>query len=183
MPEMDGFEATRRVRALPDATRRRVPIVALTASALFGVEEEIRASGMDDYLTKPFQPEALLATLQRHLTHRPATEGQTPASENGDLPELRALLTTCEQHLQRAFAQLGAALDAGDVATAQGLQKELGQVVNRLRVVPLDETLQRLEAQLYQPPDARALVGLRADAEALVAQARRHLDTPAGTSA
>jgi signal transduction histidine kinase/CheY-like chemotaxis protein len=62
MPEMDGYEATRRIRAqLP----HRVPIVGLTASALLLDRENCIAAGMDDYLSKPYRAEQLLAVVDR----------------------------------------------------------------------------------------------------------------------
>jgi signal transduction histidine kinase/CheY-like chemotaxis protein/HPt (histidine-containing phosphotransfer) domain-containing protein len=64
MPRMDGFEATRRIRREEEADSR-VPIIALTAHAMRGDEEACREAGMDDYLTKPVDPERLLATIAR----------------------------------------------------------------------------------------------------------------------
>jgi CheY-like chemotaxis protein len=68
MPEMDGFEAVRRLRSSDQAgfeTRTDVPVVALTANALAGDEERCRAAGFDDYLTKPFRQQQLDALLER----------------------------------------------------------------------------------------------------------------------
>ncbi|MGE0866720.1 MAG: response regulator, partial [Vicinamibacterales bacterium] len=70
MPEMDGFEATRSYRAWEagfSPARRRVPIVAMTAKVLSGDREKCLAAGMDDYLSKPVQLQALIATLTRWL--------------------------------------------------------------------------------------------------------------------
>jgi len=67
MPEMDGFEATRAIRAREAETGVRVPIIALTAHAMQGDRERCLESGMDDYLTKPLQRDALLAALKRWL--------------------------------------------------------------------------------------------------------------------
>jgi signal transduction histidine kinase/DNA-binding response OmpR family regulator len=62
MPEMDGIQATRRIREMPPP-KCDVPIIALTAHALAGAREEYIAAGMDDYLSKPVNPAALLAKL------------------------------------------------------------------------------------------------------------------------
>jgi signal transduction histidine kinase/ActR/RegA family two-component response regulator len=68
MPEMDGFEATRLIRAHEKAHGRKpVAVVALTANAIRGDQERCLAAGMDDYLSKPFQTSDLRAALERHL--------------------------------------------------------------------------------------------------------------------
>ncbi|MGB0723536.1 MAG: ATP-binding protein [Gammaproteobacteria bacterium] len=65
MPVMDGIEATRRIRALADRDKARVPVIALTAHAMKGAEEEYLSEGMDAYLTKPIENEALESVLRR----------------------------------------------------------------------------------------------------------------------
>ena len=62
MPEMDGFEATRRIRSLRGPAAR-TPVIAMTANELAVDEERCREAGMDDYLGKPFRPAELLAKL------------------------------------------------------------------------------------------------------------------------
>jgi CheY-like chemotaxis protein/HPt (histidine-containing phosphotransfer) domain-containing protein len=71
MPEMDGLEATRRIRAL-DGDRGRVPIVALTAQAFTEQVAECRKAGMDSHLPKPFGPDTLLTAVLRAAAARPA---------------------------------------------------------------------------------------------------------------
>ena len=64
MPEMDGLEATRRIR-LREGSRRRVPILALSAQAFTEQVAECRRAGMDGHLLKPFDSESLLAAVSR----------------------------------------------------------------------------------------------------------------------
>jgi len=65
MPEMDGYEATKRLRAQENDTGRHIPIIAMTANAMAGDREKCLAVGMDDYVTKPIQKEDLKAALER----------------------------------------------------------------------------------------------------------------------
>jgi CheY-like chemotaxis protein len=67
MPEMDGFEATRRIRARETERGGHVPIVAMTANAMKGDRERCLAVGMDDYLSKPIHVEALYEVLEKYL--------------------------------------------------------------------------------------------------------------------
>jgi two-component system sensor histidine kinase/response regulator len=75
MPEIDGFEATRRIRAWEGAATP-VPIIALTANALHGDRERCLEAGMSDYLSKPFSGASLRAVLQTWLP--------TPAAASAD---------------------------------------------------------------------------------------------------
>ncbi|GJL90644.1 response regulator [Hyphococcus sp.] len=64
MPEVDGLEATRRIRRL-DGPMRRAPIIALTANAMAADRQKCIAAGMDDFLSKPFEPSDLTSLLAK----------------------------------------------------------------------------------------------------------------------
>ncbi len=87
MPVMDGYEATRRIRA--DVQYRNLPIIALTANALASEKEKCRAAGMDGYIVKPVKSGDLLAVLAKHTPLRPdyheeqTAPPQLPASVTG----------------------------------------------------------------------------------------------------
>jgi two-component system cell cycle response regulator DivK len=63
LPVLDGYEATRRIKAIPALAR--TPIIAVTSHALSDDEQKARAAGCDDYVAKPFSPRALLAKVQQ----------------------------------------------------------------------------------------------------------------------
>jgi two-component system, cell cycle response regulator DivK len=65
LPIMDGYEATRRIKADPSLSS--IPIIAVTSFALSGYEEEARAAGCDDFVPKPYSPRQLLAKIRGFL--------------------------------------------------------------------------------------------------------------------
>ncbi len=65
LPGMDGLEATALLKA--DQATRAIPVVALTALAMKGDEERIRAAGCDGYIAKPLDYKELLATVKTSL--------------------------------------------------------------------------------------------------------------------
>jgi CheY-like chemotaxis protein len=72
MPTMDGFEASRQIRSL---AHQQPVIIAVTANALVGEREKCLDAGMDDYLSKPFQAEQLVAVVKKWMTARRSLSG------------------------------------------------------------------------------------------------------------
>ena len=73
MPVMDGFEATAQIRRLPQGRGSNLPIIALTANAMSGDDQKCLASGMNDFLAKPYTLATLRSMLARWLP-RSSTE-------------------------------------------------------------------------------------------------------------
>ncbi|MFN6953812.1 MAG: response regulator [Acetobacteraceae bacterium] len=130
MPGMDGLEATRRIRAMPPP-RGRVPVFALTASALPEQVEQCRQAGMDGHLAKPIEREALLALL----------EGVQPGAK--DMPDV--LMPGVLERLERDLGAVAPAVVAGFVAELR-LGRQLLALAASEGVLPasIAQTAQRL---------------------------------------
>ena len=70
MPVMDGYEATRKIRAMADQAKAGVYIIALTASVSNSTYSKIKEIGIDDYLHKPFNPDVLKNKLEQLFEDR-----------------------------------------------------------------------------------------------------------------
>lgn len=79
LPKIDGWEATRRLKA--GAATRSIPVIALTGHALAGHEEGARRAGCDAFLAKPCLPDTLASEIERVLgAGRPSAPGAKPAA-------------------------------------------------------------------------------------------------------
>jgi two-component system cell cycle response regulator DivK len=65
LPVIDGYEATRRIKAAPES--KHIPIIAVTSYALSGDEAKARAAGCDGYIAKPYSPRQILAMVRDFL--------------------------------------------------------------------------------------------------------------------
>lgn len=79
MPEMDGYEATQIIRSMSDPYFAQVPIIALTASAMVEIREKVINAGMNDFVSKPFQPEELETKIGKYIFD-PGSDSQRRSS-------------------------------------------------------------------------------------------------------
>lgn len=143
MPELDGFEATARIRDMA-GPKKDLPIIALTANAMKGDRERCLAAGMDDYISKPMSRD----DLQRKVA-------QWASPRAGAQPDEQRGVTTCRPFKLRQAAQKGAAVlpdavpaeDMLDHDVLDRLKKEVGaEAVARMLTRFLSEMPERLEA-------------------------------------
>ena len=67
LPLMTGLEAVEKIRVLESSTDSHVPIIAVTANAMIGDREKCLSAGIDDYISKPFQPDALIEIIKKNI--------------------------------------------------------------------------------------------------------------------
>ena len=203
MPEMDGYTATREIRQL-DQT---LPIVAMTADAMSGIAERCRDAGMNDYVTKPIDPQELSSALARWIPPgtRPRNQATPEAADAGPaLPALpgidianglarvggnraayRKLLLKFSHNHAGTVAEIRAALQQGDAARAVRLAHTLKGVSGNIGATALHQSAKELEAALKeQRPDQTTLLEDCDHTLQQVAQAIAALEpAPAGTPA
>jgi CheY-like chemotaxis protein len=169
MPEMDGLEAAGAIRAL-ESGGRRTPIIAMTAHAVTGDRERCLAAGMDDYISKPIDVDALRASITR-LTAAPAVD-DAPAADGG-VPALPELLKAFDQDAAfmrevvdvflsdypRQLELLRRSAGEGDAAVFRRCAHSLKGMLRNFQAAAAAETATRLE-QKGQSGDLEDAAGL-----------------------
>ncbi len=172
MPEMDGHTATRLIRE--DGRFKNLPIVAMTAHAMVEERERCAESGMNDYVTKPIDPDLLFAALARWARPRvpaapPAETETVMPAQDGDLPELegvdvaaslkrvagnkklyRSLLEKFADQQGDAGTRIADALGKGEVAQAERLAHTVKGVAANLGIGEVQEEAACLETALRE---------------------------------
>jgi len=154
MPGMDGYTASRLIRS-HEPEGLRVPIIAMTASAIEGVRESCLAAGMDDFLTKPVSSEHLESVLRSLLrgpsVHQPEVPPLPPPPrvlDESRLEELGELGPSAVALVDRAVdnfvAAMGATVAEIESAVATGDSAALGAVAHRLKGSALNLGANRL---------------------------------------
>jgi hypothetical protein len=184
MPEMDGYEATRTIRTL--MKNRSIPIIAMSAHALQHERQRAMDVGMNDYVTKPVDPDRLMATLARWITPRDGRQSvAAPARDRtagmpGDLPEslpgihvrsalartmgnqtlLCKLLGDFLEHHAAVVAEIRAALDRDDAVAARRLAHTIQGVAGNLSMTDVFACARTAETLIQEADQARIPVAL-----------------------
>jgi PAS domain S-box-containing protein len=157
MPVMDGFEATRTIRAREQVspTAHRMPIIALTANAMQGDRDRCLAAGMDDYLAKPFKRQQLEAVLAQYAHGRMPARAAAQAKAGGPAKASAPGITSAPAN---APAQVG----GGGLRLAYArpaASAEHDAAVEPASAIPPGEMNEPMEAVVL---DRAALAGIRA---------------------
>jgi CheY-like chemotaxis protein len=171
MPDIDGYEATRRIRALPGY--QDVPIIAMTANAMRGDRERCLGVGMTDYLSKPVQPEEIKAALARCRggmdpgTNAASARNVDPPDEPfdraalvdvfaGDVDEIRRLIALLENDLPKYLGELQSRLSQQDLPRVAALAHKIRGAAANAVAGPVCDVTKALEAAARAGDLARA---------------------------
>ncbi len=170
MPEMDGYQATAKIRS--DPRFAKLPIIAMTAHATMEERQRCLDAGMNDHVSKPIDPDALYATLERWV--KPKEEpAKSPArrtaaaSPPADLPSIdgvdaadglarvagnarlfRSLLEQFAARQAGAAGEIASALDGGDRKTAERIAHTVKGVAGNLGMRRIHACAEKLERSL-----------------------------------
>ena len=138
MPDLDGLEATRQIRAV-EGPNRRVPIVAVTAGTVPGARQACLQAGMDDFIAKPFS----LSTLRRKASHWLSMAAPRPATERVERPTV----DSAERPAALTPTSSSAPSSSVDLSRLQELADEAGspRIVEELSLIFVQDMEQRLE--------------------------------------
>jgi PAS domain S-box-containing protein len=181
MPELDGYEATRYIRTLPDAAINKIPIIAMTAHALNDEGAKCIQAGMNDYISKPFEKEILYSKISDHLQRaaKPSPQPEldkTPGSEN----------FPAEQELNLAY--LKEVLGDSDEALLEVLlvmDKEFPGMTENIKIAGSTENWKQLKEDAHKMKSSVMMLGMP-QFESLIqcieryAYEESHLDTLPG---
>jgi PAS domain S-box-containing protein len=199
MPVMDGITATREIRK--QARFKDLPIIAMTANAMVGDQENCLAAGMNDHIAKPIDPDSLFETLARWI--RPAKPGSARALDEASrpldsvpLPVIPGLnvaesvrrvgdnvacyygvLEKFRTQQANTVAAIRAAMAAADWPTAERLVHTLKGLAGTLGAPALQTLAADLEQYLDGQPDMARATALLQELEPLLEALLRSIDT------
>jgi len=184
MPVMDGFEATRHIRSIPDASKACVPIIALSANILNGDDERYMEAGMNGYVCKPFDDQRLFNIITLNLKNgsmsaEPLNAPKVKASEaqpatreklydltmvesiaGGDTGFVKKMVQIFLDTMPPSVIQLNQALEKKDWESLSKLAHKMKSTIDSMGIQPLREVIRTIEANGKNKTDLENLPSL-----------------------
>ncbi len=140
MPEMDGLEATKKIRALEKERDTRIPIIALTARSFKDELERCLAAGMDGFLTKPVVPEKVKAVLMKYFAGKENSSTDINQDSKHFCREdlLKRTLGSenlIKELLEKALTDFAQIMEQMNVAIIEGNRKSIGEIAHQIKGV------------------------------------------------
>jgi CheY-like chemotaxis protein len=177
MPELDGLEATRQIRADEVGTSRHIPIIALTARAMKGDREKCLAAGCDEYVSKPINKRELYIAMATVISAQASSDGEpdddvpnleiarpdwdAALDEVGESEDLLLnVVAAFQRECPKLMSELDEAINTGDAATVKRVGHTLKGTVRIFHVPQVQEWARRMEeaGEQGRMQDARQLM-------------------------
>jgi PAS domain S-box-containing protein len=157
MPQMDGYQATRAIRGL-GSKYEQLPIIALTADVVSDAKDRVKQAGMNDYLSKPFNPDVLYRTISANLHLRvPSSPPDDRAltlqhliEKYNDATFTTKLLDSLQTGFETLPRQVEAAVAAGDTHKLGRIMHKMLPTIQMVENAPLRQRLEELRTALSE---------------------------------
>ena len=164
MPEMDGVEATRRIRQLKDICKATTPIVAVTANLLKGDSEKYLAAGMNDYIAKPIEEKKLFSILYKNFCPGKTNGGINESNEfvpdpdnalydlrlvkaisGGDESFIKSMIMLFLDTVPAILDQMQTSVDEKNWELTSKLAHKLKSTIDSMHIFQLQDLIRRIE--------------------------------------
>ncbi|HKP32798.1 MAG TPA: response regulator [Chitinophagaceae bacterium] len=163
MPEMDGIEATIRIRQLDDKAKASIPIIALTANLLKGDNERYLAAGMNDYLSKPISEKKLFEIVAKNLGIKTSQSNHSVENKfsndqklydlelvkeisGGDETFVKSMVVLFLQTVPPSLDDLQSACNDQNWEQAGKVAHKLKSTIDSMKIAPLKDVIRKIES-------------------------------------
>jgi CheY-like chemotaxis protein len=177
MPEMDGIEATIRIRQLEDKKKATIPIIALTANLLKGDNERYLAAGMNDYLSKPIVEKKLFEIIVKNLgikIDQQDLSTETKADDNqklydlelvkeisgGDETFVKSMVVLFLQTVPVSLDDLQSACNDQNWEQTGRVAHKLKSTIDSMKIAPLKDVIRKIESHGKKGENVEAIPAL-----------------------
>ncbi|MFI5148443.1 MAG: response regulator [Bacteroidia bacterium] len=203
LPEMDGYEATRFIRKNFNGAKGSLPIIAMTAHAISGEAEKCRAAGMDEYISKPFDPKVLYSKIIRAMHtskqgHEQEENGEPLNEKNkeekftnldylhslakGNEGFVKEMIRIFSQQTPEAIRTLKKALDSSDWDTVGAIAHKMKPSFSFMGIHSMKEVIEALERNAKKQVGGNETAVLIKRLESVCNKAILELNIPTGVA-